>query len=133
MPTEAEWEYAAAGGSENRLYPWGSADPMVDKTLANFASSDNSPFLAVGSHPSGNGRWGHRDLAGGVWEWNLDWVAMYSTAPCNDCANVASGSNRVYRGGGWSDNANYLRAARRISNSPAYRNGGVGFRCARTP
>ncbi len=134
LATEAEWEMAAAGGTENRLYPWGQAAP--DATLANYGGSDNSPFIAVGSHPAGAGRWGHYDLAGSMWEWVFDWysISWYSPGPgnpCNNCANL-TGSYRVVRGGSWSDYATGLRGAYRSGyGGPEGRNVNVGFRCAR--
>ena len=67
MTTDAEWEYAAAGGSEERTYPWGASEP--DDTLAVF---QNSQVENVGSRPLGNGKWGHSDLGGNVLEWDLN-------------------------------------------------------------
>jgi formylglycine-generating enzyme required for sulfatase activity len=133
LPTEAEWEYAAAGGSENRLFPWGSDAPQP--LPANYSGNHNIPFLAVGSEPSGNGRWGHADLAGSMLEWVLDWFAgdWYTTsgADCSDCANLTDASGRGQRGGCWIVGADYFRCAIRDSGPPEFRSSNHGFRCAR--
>ena len=89
LPTEAEWEYAAAGAGENRLYPWGPAAP--DATNSNSLNNPSrSAFILVGWFPPGKGRFGQLDLAGGMAEWTLDTLetTWYSGAgnPCNDCA-----------------------------------------------
>ena len=135
LPTEAEWEYAAAGGDENRLYPWG--DNVTEPLPANYLEPDGSPFIAVGSCSGGNGRWGHADLAGSMWEWVLDWYATdyYTTtrSGCSDCANLTAASYRVGRGGDWYDAADYLRAADRDFNSPSGHSSVIGWRCSRIP
>jgi formylglycine-generating enzyme required for sulfatase activity len=141
LPTEAEWEYAAAGGSDNDLYPWGSAAPSSN--LANFDTCTgciSSPFVAVGSYqPAGNARWGHTDLAGSMWEWVFDWYlnGYYGTtsvpAACDNCANTANlMANRVIRGGGWYYGTYPLRVAERSYDLPSRHNPYHGFRCART-
>ncbi len=133
LPTEAEWEYAAAGGGENRLFPWGNQAP--DGTRANFNGGSATPYRGVGSTPFGDGLWGQSDLAGGMWEWTYDWLdsGWYGkSSPCDNCANTMSAAVRVLRGGGWADGAQDLRAAHRSGGAPAYHYGGyVGFRCAR--
>ena len=136
LPTEAEWEYAAAGGNENRLYPWGSAAP--DATLVNYGFGDNTPYLAVGSKPLGAGRWGQQDLAGGMWEWAFDWYDWdwyrEASATGQNACNLRSAFTRVLRGGSWGGDDNELRAAHRDSNCyPDLRSEDIGLRCARNP
>ncbi len=146
LPTETEWEYAAAGGNQNRLYPW--QEPYVDMTLASYAClADGEPnctsadLLTVGSFSRGAGRYGNLDLAGNAAEWVLDWSgAWYDTATSKgrcateDCANLdpASGK-RVQRGGSFAHFAPSLRAAQRAGVSPKTTTSAAGVRCARDP
>jgi len=145
LPTEAEWNYAAAGGSEQRAYPWSTPPGFlgIDCSYANYHNGTsycvNPPtgaFNRVGSEsPKGDGTWGQSDLAGNVWEWTLDWYAFpYPQNPCADCANLTPAMYRVLRGGDFSfgSGATYLRAASRATSSPSAR-GHPGVRCARTP
>jgi len=134
LPTEAEWEMATAGGTDNRLYPWGQAIPMASH--GNCMSSGNSPFIAVGSYPAGMGRWGHYDLGGNMWEWGLDWYSdsWYDPGPgnpCNNWANLSTDTDRVKRGGSWYHIATNMRSANRAKHGPNNRQYDLGFRCAR--
>ena len=146
LATEAEWNYAASGGSEQRVYPWSNpvSSTSIDCAHANYyVDSPAGTFCVngatgganpVGSEsPMGDGRWGHSDLAGGVWEWTLDWYASAYSLPCDDCANLTPDSLRVVRGGSFLDNAPFLRAGRRGNITPSDRSNIVGFRCAATP
>jgi formylglycine-generating enzyme required for sulfatase activity len=137
LPTEAEWEYAAAGGSENRLYPWGGLAPS--KAQAVFGCQDypqgNCMILPVGSMSGGQGRWGQRDLAGNVWEWGYDAYAPYSDEACDDCVAFANGNSQIFRGGAFGNASNPprddLRTAMRNGGYATARDGAVGLRCVR--
>jgi formylglycine-generating enzyme required for sulfatase activity len=139
LPTEAEWEYTAAGGSENRLYPWGKDTPIAE--LANFGSFGASKTV-VGSKliTGGEGYFGHADLAGSTYEWTFDWFSagMYGTTgslkTCDNCANSTQASPlvRVTRGGGWSYVGSELRSAKRDGFLPLQIDDLFGIRCARS-
>jgi sulfatase modifying factor 1 len=144
LPSSAEWEYAAAGGSQQREYPWGSNDPLTGfYASCNCAATANTTtLLAVGTATLGAGLWGQLDLAGNVQEWNLDWVGACGGScvmvdnnvnPCVDCARFDAPSGRVTRGGAVSDDPPALMPVREIDVPPALRNFEFGFRCARSP
>jgi formylglycine-generating enzyme required for sulfatase activity len=148
LATEAEWNYAAAGGSEQRAYPWSSAYPPGSTAIgcanASYDCNNNScgdgttgcglgDLINVGTKPGGNGKWGQADMAGNVWEWVLDWWYSSHPNPCNNCANFAVASGRVIRGGSFGNDASGLLAAYRSYNSPAPRDFDIGARCLRTP
>jgi formylglycine-generating enzyme required for sulfatase activity len=141
LATEAEWNYAAAGGSEQRAYPWGDG---IESTRASYGciadglqagSCAVSDILAVGSLPLGYGRWGHADLAGNVWEWTLDWFHTPYPLPCDNCAYQATTTGRVLRGGSFFEDATSLSNTYRFPDgyTPSARRGNIGARCARPP
>lgn len=136
LPSEAEWEYAAAGGSQQREYPWGSTAPGTNNQYAIYSEdyTGNSTDIApVGTATLGAGIWGQLDLAGNVSEWNLDWHATY-VDPCTDCAYLtAAAPARVFRGGDFAVSASDLLPPVRGFYVPVYRGGVLGFRCSRAP
>jgi formylglycine-generating enzyme required for sulfatase activity len=132
LPTSTEWNYAASGGSEQRRYPWSNppSSSTIDSSYAVYGPPVAAQRVGIKS-PKGDGRWGHSDLAGNLWEWTLDWFAPY-TNPCTDCANLTSASQRAMRGGGIGDYAVALLASGRGGNSPEIFDVVTGVRCART-
>ncbi len=145
LPTEAEWEKAAAWDEERQqkyIYPWGDA---FDETKLNFCDK-NCPFdwadknvddgysdtAPVGSFPSGVSPYGVLDMAGNVWEWVADWYGetYYQDSPSFNPPGPASGDDRVLRGGSWGDNDYVTRSADRLWYYPSNSNYDPGFRCA---
>jgi formylglycine-generating enzyme len=99
LPTGAEWNYAASGGDEQRVYPWSApaTDSTIAATQANISLSGGA-LAGVGSRsPAGDGRWGHADLAGNAWEWVVSPGGTTLVNPCKDCtvypapASIAAG------------------------------------------
>ncbi len=141
LPSETEWEYAAAGGSDQRVYPWGSADPGTANQYAIYGCNypnasvgctELTSIAPVGTPAMGAGKWGHLDLAGEMWQWTADWYRTAYVDPCLDCADLTGGSSRTLRGGSYRDDPTNLAPGYRNANDPTIRNDFIGFRCARS-
>src|SRR6185295_1122051 len=133
LPSTAEWNYAAAGGADQRVYAWGNDAPGEDTTLAIWGCHFGGGFcqglvnVAPVGTAHGDGKWGQSDLTGSVWEWVLDFEADYFV-PCTDCA-ATTGIGHVLRGGGFNNYAEDLLIAHHLWSRILHTN--VGARCAR--
>jgi len=140
LATEAEWNYAAAGGNEQRVFPW-SVPPTSttsDYTMASYeCMGDGVPgcsltdFILVGTKPAGNGRWGHSDLAGNVAEWTFDWYSDSYPLPCDDCAELTLGPGRGVRGGHYNNQPYAFESSFRGYVAPQDGSEAKGVRCAK--
>jgi formylglycine-generating enzyme required for sulfatase activity len=136
LPTEAEWNFAVAGGAEQRAYSWSNpvGSTTIDCSYADYRDCVNPPSGAargVGStSPKGDGRWGQADLAGNMWEWTLDGYQTPYTNPCSDCADLTNDAMRVTRGGSFLTDVLNLRSSARFY-VPSVNRFDYGIRCAR--
>jgi len=145
LASEAEYVYAAAGGAEQRRFPWGAASPGTNNQYAiwgcNYPDGSGTcdgtlrNIAPVGTAKAGAGKWGQLDLVGNMIEWYLDYYAASCASPCADCANLHSGSGRAPRDGyfGATDETLLQSSYRNNGFYPANRFPSYGFRCARTP
>jgi formylglycine-generating enzyme required for sulfatase activity len=138
LPTEAEWEYACrAGAREHVPFAFGKS---LSSRQANF--DGNQPY---GGAPTGTslGRavqvgsykpnvWGLYDMHGNVWEWTADWYQAYSDRRdlTRDPTGAATGTNRIFRGGSWTNPGSWCRTAKRYQAGPTAKNYLIGFRVA---
>jgi formylglycine-generating enzyme len=152
LPTEAEWEWAASGGSSDVIYPWGNDPAAKASDKANFwqgsfpyENLNEDGFFGtapVKSYPAN--KFGLYDMAGNVWEWcedaynNQGYVEMIEDkippSRSNTTKDFAPQPERVMRGGSFLCNDSYCsgyRVSRRMGNTTDSGLNHAGFRCVR--
>ena len=135
LPTEAEWEFAARGGTKSEGYKYSGSNTIGDVawyTVNAYDVGSSSPNY--GKHPVATkaaNELGLYDMSGNVWEWCQDRYGSYSGAAQTDPTGPTTGSSRVSRGGSWIDGAELCVVSIRRHDSPSYRYGRLGLRLAR--
>ncbi len=145
LPSEAQWEYAARGGLEQKLYPWG--DELVPAGMhrcniwqGKFPQKDTAEDGYAGTCPVDsfppNG-YGLHSVTGNVWEWCADWFHTdFSADSPHDPMGPSGGQSKVMKGGSFLCHASYCnryRVAARTSNTPDSSASNIGFRCVTVP
>ncbi len=122
LPTEAEWEYAARGGTSGTRYG------VLDDIAWHGGNAGQDRHRVRTKQPNAYGLY---DMLGNVFEWTADWYGDYGPGFANDPQGMRSGEYRVVRGGGWFGDPEGSRASYRDYVDPEYAYFYYGFRCAR--
>ena len=123
LPTEAQWEYAARGGQKTKGYKYSGSNTVGSVA---WYKDNNDQITQVGIKAANE--LGIYDMSGNVLEWCQDWYGSYSSSPQTNPTGVASGSDRVMRGGSWVNDAKACRVSFRNYEAPESHYSNIGLR-----
>ena len=129
LPTEAQWEYAARGGSKSRGYKYSGSDSIGLVAWYEDNSGDQTQKVKS-KRPNELGLY---DMSGNVWEWCADWYGSYSSSSQTNPTGPSSGLIRVLRGGSWYYYARDCRVSFRGHDGPSNRDNLSGLRLVLLP
>lgn len=134
LPTEAQWEYAARGGSRSEGYKFAGSDSIKQVAwYVNNSANLGSDSPDYGTHDVATkspNELNIFDMCGNVNEWCYDWYSTYTSDPLTDPVGPATGGFKVFRGGSWADKAANCRNTFRYPQAVSYRSDRIGLRLA---
>lgn len=130
LPTEAEWEFAARGGTQSQCTKYAGSNTL-DKVGWFTENTKDTGTRAVATKQANE--LGLYDMSGNVYEWCADWYGAYTEGSSTNPAGPDTGSRRVLRGGSWRVSAQGCRLSYRGDYTPALRDGYIGFRLCSFP
>lgn len=124
LPTEAEWEYAARGGTKANDHKYAGSS-VIDRVAWYDRNSGCQTHDVATKRANELGLY---DMSGNVWEWCQDLYGRYSSASQTNPKGPSSGSGRVFRGGGWLHDARLCRVSTRVNETLSHRFSNLGLR-----
>lgn len=130
LPTEAQWEFAAKGGTKSKHYSFSGSDNINEVAWYDETTYERGPMPVGRLKPNELGIY---DMSGNAWEWCNDFYAMYKSSKQNNPKGPSKGIYRSIRGGSWYYVDKMAMSSTRDGPKPDYCNYNYGFRVVINP